>query len=204
MIPMPAKFIVFEGPDGAGTTLHSRLLVKRLENEGHKVLLTAEPTDGPIGKFIREKLKKPVGANSYTSLPANALQLLFTADRAWHLATVIEPALKDGKIVICDRYIPSTLIYGEALGLPIQWLKDLNKNFIQPDQLFFLLPLFEVCLERLSRRTERDSFEQEELQRRVYEGYERMAKQDSTIRIFDTAGDKEAVARTIHESLQRS
>ena len=152
------SFIVLEGPDGSGTTLHSALLASTLRSQRKKVLLTAEPTDGPIGKFIRIQL------NGTCIFPSDALQLLFTADRAMHQA-LIQAELRNDKIVISDRYSPSTIAYGEALGCDRDWLQNTNNKFIQPECTIFLLPPLSVCLERIGRRTQKESLENTSLQK---------------------------------------
>ena len=191
---MSGTFIVLEGPDGAGTTTHAKFLAERLQQEGKEVVLTAEPSEGPIGGWIRERL------NDATPLSPAALQMLFCADRAEHLRSVIEPALAAGKIVVCDRYIPSTIVYGESVGLDIHWLKNLNTNFRQPDAVILLLPPREICRERLRKRAAHDLFEQEELQDKVYAAYQRLAKADKTIRMIDTSKEKQETAREIYEA----
>ncbi len=181
---MRGRFIVLEGPDGSGTTTHTALLAKRLQDSGVDVLLTQEPTNGPIGSFIRAQL-------SLGSIPFDALQMLFSADRAWHVAQTILPALESGKTVISDRYMLSTLVYGHALGLDADWLENMNKNFIQPDFLAVALPSFEVCMQRLNKRSTKDMLEsQDDLQRRVYEGYKIYAE-NHHIPLVDTSGSLE-------------
>lgn len=187
-----ARFIVLEGPDGAGTTYHSRKLAQALQAAGEAVLLTSEPSRGRIGSFIQECIKE-----SSDTLPAAALQLLFCADRAHHLATVIEPALQEGATVICDRYVPSTIVYGVAQGLEAGWLADINRNFREPDEILLLLPPLDVCRERLKRRAESDIFENEAFQRRVFGEYERFAKEHPSVKVIDTRGEKEAVSEQI-------
>src|SRR3989344_2833400 len=154
-------FIVFEGPDGAGTTTHAKLLAERLRKEGKEVVLTAEPTEGKFGKEISEALTLK-GAPGAAPTPKE-IQQLFCSDRAEHVMMVIQPALDAGKIVISDRYVPSTLVYGEAQDLPLVWLKSLNTNFIQPDCTFLLLPPFAVGAKRLEKRVTRDLFEGEQV-----------------------------------------
>lgn len=193
MIP---HFIVLEGPDGAGTTLHAKLLAEKLMSEGHEVVLTAEPTDGPIGSSVRARLK---GSETIDPLE---LQKLFSEDRAWHIEHVIQPALDARKIVISDRYIASTLIYGEALGVPLQKLKEMNNNFIQPDLEFVLLPPYEVCRERVMRRESMDQLEGDEIQRNVYEGYKRYGKENIHTHLIDSSGTKAATAEEIHVAVQ--
>lgn len=187
---MSGRFIVIEGPDGAGTTTHSRLLAESLRKLGQDVVLTGEPTDGAIGGWVRQAIKK--GAFSPV-----AIQLMFTADRAWHAENVIVPALKAGKTVVCDRYVHSTLIYGAAQGVDAGWLLSVNAVFPKADTCIFLLPPFETCMERIGRRAEKDVFEEESLQRKVYEGYLRMTNEDASIRLVDTGGEKEAAAGKI-------
>ena len=182
--------IVLEGPDGAGTTRHSKLLADRLIKEGHHVVLTAEPTDGPIGKMIRSML------NSGEVPSPATLQLLFCADRADHTAQIIRPALDAGKTVITDRYTLSTIVYGAAQGLDPAWLVSVNDAFPKPDQTFLLLPPYEVCAERVGRRATRDQFEVDVFQKKVYALYYEKACQPDVVRI-DTSGKTEEVAEEI-------
>lgn len=160
------------------------------------MLLTAEPTDGPIGREIRRYL------SSHTPLPSEALQILFTADRALHLAETIEPALAEGIIVISDRYISSTLAYGEAAGVDAEWLHNLNKNFIQPTATLYLLPPLTTCLERLAKRKVRDALESTPFQKRVYAMYERLAREDICGTVLDTSGLKEDVLQQIYQAIR--
>lgn len=190
---MSGLFIVFEGPDGAGTTTHCKLLAETLRMEGRDVLLTAEPTDGPIGLGIRQLLKEG-GVNGA------ALQILFTADRADHVEK-IEQALKKGHVVICDRYIPSTVAYGSALGLDVRWLKEMNEPFRKPDLTLLLLPPRAVCEDRLKWRSSTDALEHEKLRGHVYDAYERLAEGDPDIRVVDTSEDTLATARKIRGML---
>lgn len=185
-------FIVLEGPDGAGTTLHSKLLAEKFTAEGRDVVLTAEPTDGSIGSWIRQELSKG-------SLPASALQLLFCADRAEHIEKVIKPALESGKVVISDRYTLSTIAYGETFGVDREWLKSVNKAFIKPDVTILALPPISVCIERLNRREARDMFESEDLQQKIHSAYKTLASEDPSIKIVDTSGEKSAGAGMIWE-----
>ena len=184
-------FILLEGPDGGGTTSHSQLLAKHVESLGHKVLLTAEPTGGPIGKFIREQL------NAHAGIPGSALQLLFTADRAMHMEKTVKPALEAGMIVISDRSFPSTIAYGEALGLDYRWLEQANSVFPKPDLVILAQPSLEVCLERMNKRPTKDMLEEDSLQARVHKAYLRMAKEDPTWVQLDTAGPMDDTAKQI-------
>jgi dTMP kinase len=187
---MNSSFIVLEGPDGAGTTSHSKKLAEHLQNAGKNVLHTFEATDGPIGTFVRQQLKTG-------GMPASAMQMLFSADRAWHEKNVILPALEKGQIVICDRYSLSTVVYGTALGVDTPLLEYMNKFFIQPSLQLLLLPPFSVCMERLGIR-QKDSFESDDsLQKRVYDLYSAHAQTMPAENVFDTGNDMEETAKAI-------
>ncbi len=191
---MPAgRFIVLEGPDGSGTTSQSKLLAAALHAEGNDVLLTAEPTDSSIGRYIREQLAQK-------TLPSpSALQLLFCADRALHVDQVILPALHAGTTVICDRYISSTIVYGQASGLDAAWLTAINAQFPEPDVLVYLLPPFEVCMQRIGLRSSKDFFESQAFQQRVYDAYGTLSKQACVI---DSSGTLQETAAKILETIK--
>ena len=116
----------------------------------------------------------------------------------------MKPGFEEGKIIISDRYIPSTLVYGAAQGLARESLESMNKNFIQPDLLFILLPPFEVAWERVERRDVRDSFEQVTFQRKVHEGYRRYVKHHPEAIVIDTSGTKEESAERIWGVVKKS
>ncbi len=190
---MKGRFIVLEGPDGSGTTTHTKLLAERLQKEGRDVLLTAEPTNSEIGKFIREQLKLK------TIPSASALQLLFCADRAAHIETVIKPALAAGKTVISDRYVISTLVYGEALGLDPDWLLQVNTPFLEPDVMMIALPAFHICKERVLKRRQLEVFENAKFMQKVWDLYDRVLSDDPLIKHIDTGTSLETSAKEIYE-----
>lgn len=116
--------MVFEGGDGAGKTTQARLLADWLTDAGREVVLTREPGEGPVGEKIRAILLDPATGD----LSPRAEALLYSADRAHHVDAVIRPALERGAVVVCDRYIDSTLAYqgaGRVLAAddlePIAW-----------------------------------------------------------------------------------
>jgi dTMP kinase len=119
-------FIVFEGIDGSGKTTQINLLDEHLKSKGYDTLTTKEPTNG-LGRKIREVLRGD------TTMTSDHLQALFSLDRAIHLMNDIEPALKQNKIVICDRYEWSTLAYGAASGADCAFLQEINDYFRKPD-----------------------------------------------------------------------
>jgi dTMP kinase len=188
---MSSAFIVLEGPDGSGTTRHSELLAKRLRSRGNDVVLTAEPTEGQYGREVHDAIR------SRTPRSPAEIQKLFCLDRADHVELAILPALDAEKIVVCDRYVPSTIIYGEASGVSRDQLEQWNAAFPKPDVLLILLPPFEVCWERVGRRKSHDSFEKEAFQRIVYKGYEKYAEDHSEAIVVDTSGRKQDAAERI-------
>lgn len=147
----PGFFVAIEGLDGCGSSTQLQRVAKVLREEKISVFSTKEPTNGPIGKLIKNVLN-----GKCCLLPPASLQLLFAADRGCHLASSIIPRLKKGEMVITDRYAWSSVAYG-SIDLNTEWLFGLNKNFILPDLTIFLEVSPEVCLERLRR--ERKSLE---------------------------------------------
>lgn len=137
-------FIVIEGPDGSGQSTQTELLARWFKKKNRRVLVTKEPTNSMIGGIIRSILKKEWQVDMKT------LQLLFAADRAYHLRTEIEPFLNKGIDVISDRYVLSTLAFG-SLEEDLEWLKKINSKFPEPDLTFILNVPGKVCAERIAR-----------------------------------------------------
>ena len=174
---MQGRFIVFEGGDGAGKTTQSALLAEWLTGRGRDVVLTREPGEGPVGAKIRAILLDPATGD----LSPRAEALLYSADRAHHVDTTIKPALERGAIVVCDRYIDSTLAYqgaGRTLDLadlePIAWWAA---DHLVPD-LTILLDLDPV--EGLATIGERDRLESadDDFHARTRDHFLRLAERD--------------------------
>ena len=185
-------FIAFEGLDGAGSSTQSRLLAERLEKNGRAVLLTKEPTsDTPIGKLIREILQ-----HKWSTSP-EGLQLLFSADRAEHLQNTIEPALKNGQVVITDRYLFSTLAYG-GMSVETEWLKELNKFFPLPDITFLFRLAPEECIKRIAGRgSEFELFEKQEKLEKIAKNYEKILWDYKGIQLIDASKTIEEIEEEI-------
>jgi len=125
-------FIVFEGIDGTGKSTQLHLLAEKLSQQGYAVVATREPTDGPYGQKIRELFVDRGAVTHEEELE------LFIADREQHVQEVIKPALKDGCIVICDRYYLSTIAYQGANGLDPDVIMQKNEKFPAPDLAIIL------------------------------------------------------------------
>lgn len=164
-------FIVVEGPDGSGKTTLAKALAERLHRLGLQVLYTFEPTtSSKYGNEVREILRAEQVCD-----PVYISNLL-TADRGYHLETVILPALANGKWVICDRYKYSALAYQQMQGVDAQYLIDSNRTYLVPDVTFILQPqTLSTLLDRIVRRNEQtDYFEKERFLAGVLEFYKRM------------------------------
>ncbi len=148
---MAGLFIVLDGFDGCGKSTQARLLAEALRRRGDEVLLTFEPGDTPVGAKIRQILLDPDTGD----MEALTEALLFCADRAEHVATVIRPALEAGKTVVCDRFGSATAAYqgfaGELGFEPVCQLNQIATGGLVPDVLILLDIDRDSARERLSR-----------------------------------------------------
>jgi dTMP kinase len=174
------RLIVLEGLDGAGTTTQARRLVAHLGARAH---LTREPSDGPVGKLIREMLTGGHAIDD-TAIAQSTFGLLFAADRLDHLQREVEPAIAAGKLVVSDRWYHSSLAY-QGTGADRDWITALNSRARRPELTIFLQVRPEVAAARraLAKRTE-ELFEAIEMQRAVDAGYK------ATISELAAAGER--------------
>ncbi|MFC1663604.1 dTMP kinase [Patescibacteria group bacterium] len=195
----PGKFIAIEGLDGSGQSTQAELLRDFLIERGHQVILTKEPTpDSEDGKRIREVLDKKTKIKNFQ------LQELFAQDRKEHLENLILPALKEGKIVVSDRYFFSSFAYGTASGLDLEWLIKINDNFLLPDITFLLKVSPEVCLERIEKRNkERTLFEEREKLTKVWQVYQNFPSRFDNIFIVDGEKTIEEVFEEIKKVINK-
>lgn len=195
--PYPGFFLDIEGLDGCGATTQVDILEKTLRKRGINVYTTKEPTDNVVGGLIRGVL------TGVYKLPAEALQLLFVADRSHHLARQIVPILKNHHLLITDRFCWSTIAFG-SVNLSKQWLLELHHYCPLPDLSIFLRVSPKVCLKRLKAdRFDFELFEKEKTMQRVWEAYEWLAKKfPESIKIIDGEKTPEAVAKDIWQLLK--
>ncbi len=136
-------FVVLEGIDGSGKSTHANKLANYLRDNKRDVLLTAEPTDGRIGRFIRELLREDHKVSD------TAIQLLFIADRAEHVMHDIIPAMQNDKDVVCDRYVLSTIVYGTSAKVDEKFLLAANSGFVVPDATIILNVTSDTAISRI-------------------------------------------------------
>jgi len=139
-------FICVEGLDGCGKTTQAKLLVKRLKKT-RETIYTAEPSRGEIGKLV----KKCYLHAEKRGLPV-VEALLFAADRLEHLKNEVLPALDEGKTVVSDRYVFSSLAYQGAAGLDLDWIEKINEQAVPPDLAIFIDVEPETVIHRLKRK----------------------------------------------------
>lgn len=184
----PGTFVTLEGPEGAGKTTQVKLLSKQLTKLGVPHIVTRDPGGTPLGKQVRRILLTP----GISVAPMTEL-LLYQADRAQHVAEVIRPALEEGKLVLCDRFIDSSIAYqgyGRSIDIKlIRQLNELSTGGLKP----VLTILFDIqSADGLSRlhpgghdRIEREALD---FHTRVREGYHALAEEEpKRWRILDAA-----------------
>jgi dTMP kinase len=166
---MAPLFVAIEGLDGSGGTTQARLLATWLERQGTEVVLTREPSDGLVGRFIRKALEP---ASEHGRLGEGVLPYLFAADRRDHVDTVVVPALQRGAAVVSDRYYHSSLAY-QAPVIGFAAVAALNDSFPAPDVTVLLDLDAETCLERVrARGGAPERFEALDRLREIQDAYE--------------------------------
>ena len=175
---MRGKFITFEGADGCGKSTQLKLLSEYLTKNNVEHVFTREPGGGKISEAIREILLN--GKNAEMTDECEAL--LYAAARMQHLADRVEPALAQGKLVVCDRYVDSSLAYqAYARGLGTDFISRINAKALEkypPDVTVFIDLTPEDAFRRKHGADENDRLEQAGMafHKRVYEGYKALEK----------------------------
>ena len=199
-------FITFEGTEGCGKSTQIARLTAKLKAFGNSVVQCREPGGTLIGESIRKLLKQADGEHK---MCAETELLLFSASRAQLVREVIRPSLMERNIVICDRFMDSTVAYqGAARQLPSETVSNLNHFAVEstlPDLTFFLDVPAKLGLERARQRAALDRIEQESIDffERICKGFRQLAK-DNAKRIITIDGTQtiDAIETQIFEELQ--
>lgn len=200
-------FITFEGPDGSGKSTIIKKVYKKLINDGFDIVLTREPGGTPIAEKIRDIILD----NSNVALDARTEALLYAASRRQHLVEKIRPALKEGKIVLCDRFLDSSLAYqGGGRNLGVQ--NVLNINLFATENTYPDLTLFfdidpELGLKRVSqdkkRVADRLDNENENFHEKVYSTFKEIVNTNSQrIITIDASKSIEEVTECAYKTIK--
>ncbi len=207
----PGLFVVVEGIDGCGSTTHAKLLAKAIKSRGPEVVLTCEPSTGPIGGLIRQVLQRRLFVPDATG-PRNfawsTMALLFAADRMDHLDSTVAPALRAGSVVISDRYDLSSLSYQSVTAHngseSIPWIRELNTQALRPDITIVIDVPAELAEERRRNRGGvEEMFEAREIQAKlatVYARAEELVPSDRVLHVLGV-GEVQEVASRIFETV---
>ena len=205
---MKGKFITFEGADGGGKSTQVQLAAEWLREQGYEVITTREPGGTVLAEKVRELVLDP-------ALPMNTTSqtLLYLAARSEHVEKVIRPALAAGKIVLCDRFSDSTLVYqGLSLGKGLAELTVLRQlcSFatagLEPDLTLVLDGRPEKLAKRRELRGVTDRYEQQGLafQHRLRDGFLTLAKAEpARIKVLNAEGSTEEVAEAVQKALAK-
>lgn len=194
---MQGLFITFEGPDGCGKTTQMKLLAEYFEKKGKEVVLTREPGGKGLGEKVREILLNYDGEVS-----DRCESFLFLADRAQNIDIIVNPAVKEGKIVLCDRHIDSTVAYqGYGRGLNIDRINMLNNlatNGKKPDLTFVFDVDVETSMKRVGKEKDRMESAGIDFHNRVRKGYLELAKQEpKRIKVLDATKSIEEIHKDV-------
>ncbi len=207
---MTRRFITFEGGEGAGKTTQIQILAERLRQNGTDVITTREPGGVPEAEKIRDLLVQKDGGR-WDAL--SECMLFFTA-RRMHINTLIEPALQEGKTVICDRFTDSTIAYqgyGHNFDLnKIQQVQNISIGNFKPDQTFLLDLPVEMGLKRSKKRlsdqlSNEDKFEDLDIafHERLRQGFLTLAHNErERFHIIDAQNDIDTIAADIWENIK--
>ncbi len=201
---MKGKFITFEGSECSGKSTQSRLLYEYLLGKKYKAVFLREPGGTEVSESIRNILLD----NRNKLITSQTELLLYMASRSQTVSEVILPALKDGQIVICDRFLDSTLVYqGYGLGMDIEFIKSLGQfvtGGVKPDLTILLDLALEKALNGIHRQKDRIESRSFEYHRKVKNGYLRLAKQEpGRIKIVKLAPDRLQTQKKIRELVEK-
>jgi len=202
---MTGKFITVEGIEGAGKTTCMQVVTEVIEHQGINAIHTREPGGTDLGEDLRSLLL----GHKHTGMSDDAELLMMFAARAEHIAQKIQPALDDGKWVLCDRFTDATYAYqGYGRGIPLEKIAGLE-NWVQgelrPDLTLLMDLPVEVGMERAGKRSAPDRFESEawDFFERIRQGYLSIAaEQPSRVKVIDASQDLPDVQSQVRVAIQ--
>ncbi len=185
------RLIVFEGTDGTGKSTQLKLLGRDLEARGYPVIITKEPTEGPIGRKIRQLYRCRHKYSREEELE------LFLADRREHVTNLLLPGLAAGKVILCDRYFFSTAAYQGALGLDPEMILEQNSFAPEPDLVLLFEAPLDISMERITsgRGETPNNFEQRDFLKKVAAIFSAISR--PYLHKIDASGSIEAVRRLV-------
>lgn len=202
---MTGKFITVEGIEGAGKTTCMQVVTEVIEHQGINAIHTREPGGTDLGEDLRNLLL----GHKHTGMSDDAELLMMFAARAEHIAQKIQPALDDGKWVLCDRFTDATYAYqGYGRGIPLEKIAGLE-NWVQgelrPDLTLLMDLPVEVGMERAGKRSAPDRFESEawDFFERIRQGYLSIAaEQPSRVKVIDASQDLPDVQAQVRVAIE--
>lgn len=190
-------FIAVEGLDGSGKTTVSKELVKRLSMMGYRAVYTFEPYGSPFTEALRKYIEL------YGDAEAELEALVMALDRLYHIRRVVEPLLNEGAIVVCDRYLHSSIAYQGAKGGDVEWIKTINRYALKPDLVLYLRVPLEVALSRIRGKSGKwKYFESVERLKGAFEIYERLALAGELVPVDATASIEKVVEESLNHVLR--
>lgn len=202
---MKGKFIVFEGSDGSGKTTILNNVKKYLDDNGYDYILTREPGGTKISEKIRENLL----SNDNDQMSYRTEALLFAASRAQHVDEVIRPNLEEGRLVISDRFVMSSLAYqayGRQLGYDkVKSINDFAIDGVVPDYTIFFNvdPITVLNRKKKSVKADRLESEEDSYHERVYQGYQKLINMvDDKLIVIDASKSIKEVTEATLERLK--
>ena len=194
---MKGVFVTFEGGDGCGKSTQAGLLAKKLKQLGYSVVRTREPGGSLFSEHLRVLLLNP----KHKVTPMAEL-FLYEASRAGHTAEIIEPALKAGKVVICERYSDATIAYqGSGRGIDMKDLKYVDRvatGGLKPDVTIYMKMPAGKSLGRIKRKKDRLEMENTAFHRRVSKGYAAIAaREKKRVHVVSASSGKSVIERKI-------
>jgi len=194
--PYKGIFLAIEGLDGSGSREIAGEIAKKLSKEGYPIVYTKEPTKGQVGRFLKELIK------DRGKVSPLALEYLFAADRAIQMEDRVIPALKEGKVIISDRCLWSSIAY-RSLYFPPNWLLEVNDKFIIPDNTYYIdLPPLECVRNIQEDEDELALYETEAKLSQIKEGYEWVASKFGYC--FDMIDPERYGQKVVEEIIRRA